>query len=53
MNMIAEGYYAAGSVYQTAKDKKVKTPIIDTIYNILYEDKNPKKQFKKLTNKLK
>lgn len=53
MNMIAEGYYATESVYKTAKNKKIKTPIIDTIYNILYEDKNAEKQFKKLTNKLK
>ncbi len=49
MNMVAEGYYAADSVYRTAKDKKVKTPIIDTIYGILYEEKNADKQFKKLT----
>ena len=52
MNMIAEGYYAADSIYQTSKDKKMKTPIIDTIYGILYEEKNAEKQFKKLTAKL-
>ena len=52
MNMIAEGYYAADSIYQTSKDKKMKTPIIDTIYGILYEEKNADKQFKKLTTKL-
>ena len=52
MNMIAEGYYAADSIYQTSKDKKMKTPIIDTIYGILYEEKNAEKQFKKLTTKL-
>ncbi|PIE50085.1 MAG: glycerol-3-phosphate dehydrogenase [Flavobacteriales bacterium] len=53
MNMIAEGYYAVSSVYETAKLKKVKTPIIDTIYGILYDDKKATKQFKKLTAKLK
>lgn len=52
MNMIAEGYYAADSIYATAKDKDIKTPIIDTVYNILYENKNAEKQFKKLTAKL-
>lgn len=49
MNMIAEGYYAAQSIYNTSKEKGLNTPIIDTVYRILYEDKNPEKQFKKLT----
>ena len=52
MNMVAEGYYAADSIYATAKEKKVKTPIIDTIYAILYEGKNAEKQFRKLTSTL-
>ena len=52
MNMIAVGYYAADSIYQTAKEKNMKTPIIDAIYAILYEEKNAEKQFKKLTTKL-
>lgn len=52
MNMIAEGYYAADSIYATAREKKITTPIIDTIYGILYEGKNAEKQFKKLTAKL-
>ena len=49
MNMVAEGYYAADSVYHTAKKKKLETPIIDTIYRILYEEKNAETEFKKLT----
>lgn len=52
MNMIAEGYYAADRIYATAKEKKVNTPIINTIYDVLYEDKNAEKQFKRLTSKL-
>ena len=52
MNMIAEGYYAADSIYKTAKEKKMKTPIIDAVYRILYEDKNAEKEFKTLTAKL-
>ena len=52
MNMIAEGYYAADSIYKTSKDKGLKLPIVDTIYGILYEGKNAEKQFKKLTTKL-
>ena len=49
MNMIAEGYYAADSVYHTSKSKNLKTPIIDTIYGILYQEKNAETEFKKLT----
>ena len=49
MNMIAEGYYAADSIYKTSKDKKIKTPIIDAVYRILYEEKNAEKEFKNLT----
>lgn len=52
MNMIAEGYYAADSIYKTSKQKKIVTPIIDTIYGILYEEKNAEKEFQMLTAKL-
>ena len=52
MNMIAEGYYAADSVYHTSKEKNLTTPIIDTIYNVLYKEKNAETEFKKLTMKL-
>jgi len=54
MSMIAEGYYAAKSAF-TIKEgfkKKVKTPIIDAVYQVLYENKNPKKVFLDLTDKL-
>lgn len=52
MNMVAEGYYAAESIYQTAKKKGLNLPIINAVYGILYEDKNAEKQFRKLTLKL-
>ncbi|MCM4154878.1 NAD(P)H-dependent glycerol-3-phosphate dehydrogenase [Gramella sp. AN32] len=52
MSMIAEGYYAAESAYKINKEKKAKTPIINAVYAILYEGKNPKKVFKKLVDKL-
>ena len=52
MNMIAEGYYAADSIYKTSQQKNIVTPIIDTIYGILYEDKNAEKEFQMLTAKL-
>ncbi len=54
MNMVAEGYYAAKSAFLLNEKNKKKTqmPIIDAVYSILYDGKNPKKVFKKLTNKL-
>jgi len=52
MSMIAEGYYATESAFKIKEENGAKTPIIDTVYNILYKNKTPKKEFKKLTNKL-
>ena len=52
MSMIAEGYYAAKSTYKISIETKTKTPIIDAVFAILYEQKSPKKEFKKLTDKL-
>ena len=52
MSMIAEGFYATKSAYKIKEENGVKTPIIDAVYNVLYADKTPKKEFKKLTNKL-
>ncbi|WP_340066319.1 NAD(P)H-dependent glycerol-3-phosphate dehydrogenase [Ascidiimonas aurantiaca] len=54
MNMVAEGYYATKSAHLiTEKQKrKTKTPIIDAVYAILYEGKEAKQVFKKLTEKL-
>ncbi|WP_405400444.1 NAD(P)H-dependent glycerol-3-phosphate dehydrogenase [Maribacter sp. Asnod2-G09] len=54
MSMIAEGYYAAKSAYNIKENftKKVKTPIIDAVYKVLYEIKNPKKVFLDLTDQL-
>lgn len=52
MSMIAEGYYATKSAWAINKKNKAKTPIINSVYSILYENKNPKKVFKKLVEKL-
>lgn len=54
MNMVAEGYYATKSAYEIKSkfDKKVKTPIINAVYKVLYEGKNAKKVFRELTEKL-
>ncbi|MCF6307458.1 MAG: glycerol-3-phosphate dehydrogenase [Flavobacteriaceae bacterium] len=54
MSMIAEGYYAAKSAYKLnqEKEKTAKTPIIDAVYDILYNNKDARKVFKELTDKL-
>jgi len=54
MNMVAEGYYATQSAHDLMDklQKKSKTPIINAVYQVLYKNKNPKKVFEKLTEKL-
>ncbi|MFO7702179.1 MAG: NAD(P)H-dependent glycerol-3-phosphate dehydrogenase [Psychroflexus maritimus] len=54
MNMIAEGYYAVKSAYiiNNSSKKKTKTPIINAVHKVLYENKNPRKVFKKLSDKM-
>ena len=52
MKMIAEGYYACLSVFELSQKYGVNTPILDTVYLILYRHKNPKKVFRKLVEKL-
>tara|TARA_R110000796_G_scaffold10530_3_gene34941 strand:- start:94619 stop:95620 length:1002 start_codon:yes stop_codon:yes gene_type:complete len=54
MKMVAEGYYATNSAHLiVSKHKnKSKTPILNAVYDVLYENKSPKKVFKELTEKL-
>jgi len=54
MKMVAEGYYAAKSAFELKSKfkKKARTPIIDAVYRVLYENGNAKRVFKELTEKL-
>lgn len=54
MIMIAEGYYATKSAFELKNSfaKKVRSPIIDAVYAILYNRANAKKTFKELADKL-
>ncbi|MDX1601477.1 MAG: NAD(P)H-dependent glycerol-3-phosphate dehydrogenase [Salinimicrobium sediminis] len=52
MSMVAEGYYATESAYKIVQETGAKTPIINAVYGILYQGKEPKKVFKKLAEKL-
>lgn len=54
MKMIAEGYYAAKCTYELNKNQKKQAdiPIIETVYKVLYENKDPAKAMFKLTRSL-
>ena len=49
MEMIAEGYYGTQTMKQTNRFFKVKMPILDTVYKILYERVSPSQEIKLLT----
>lgn len=52
MKMVAEGYYAVKSAYEINQINGAKTPIIDTVYSVVYEGKSPRKHFKILSENL-
>ncbi|NIJ44076.1 glycerol-3-phosphate dehydrogenase (NAD(P)+) [Wenyingzhuangia heitensis] len=52
MKMVAEGYYAVKSAYEINQINGARTPIIDTVYSVVYEGKSPRKHFKMLSEKL-
>ena len=52
MSMVAEGYYATKSSYKIKNKNGARTPIIDAVYAILYQGKDAKAIFKKLTELL-
>lgn len=41
-NTTIEGLYTLKSIYNLTKNKKIKIPIINMIYNIIYKNKEPK-----------
>jgi glycerol-3-phosphate dehydrogenase (NAD(P)+) len=52
MNMIAEGYYATGSIYPICNEKNIPAPIIEAVYNVLYSNANPAVVFVQLSRQL-
>ncbi|HXF09440.1 MAG TPA: NAD(P)H-dependent glycerol-3-phosphate dehydrogenase [Desulfuromonadaceae bacterium] len=48
---LAEGYPTARSAHRLARDKNVPTPIIDEVYSLLYEGKEPKKAVRDLISR--
>jgi glycerol-3-phosphate dehydrogenase (NAD(P)+) len=52
LNMIAEGYYSSKSIFEINKNYNVDMPIAEAVYQILYENKSPKKEIAQLSEKL-
>ena len=52
MNMIAEGYYATKCIHEINKQHKVRMPITDAVYHILYEKISPRIEMKILADQL-
>jgi glycerol-3-phosphate dehydrogenase (NAD(P)+) len=52
MNMIAEGYYATKCIIEINKKFQVEIPIVEAVYNILYEKISPVIEMRILTDKL-
>ena len=50
-NNTVEGYYTLKSIYKLVKKKKIKMPIIDLIYDIIMNGKDPNKLGQFLINK--
>jgi glycerol-3-phosphate dehydrogenase (NAD(P)+) len=52
MDMIAEGYYSAKIIREINEKHKIDMPICEAVYQILYNNRPPKKEILKLTDKL-
>jgi glycerol-3-phosphate dehydrogenase (NAD(P)+) len=52
MAMVAEGYYAVGSIKEINKELEVDMPIAEAVYNVLYERISPVVEMRILTEKL-
>ncbi|MFZ5431096.1 MAG: NAD(P)H-dependent glycerol-3-phosphate dehydrogenase [Bacteroidota bacterium] len=52
MHMIAEGYYAAKTIREINEKYNVDMPICEAVYQILYNNRPPRKEIQRLTEKL-
>ena len=52
MEMVAEGYYGTKAIYEANRRMKVALPIVDAMYEILYNRQKAKPIIKSLTTKL-
>lgn len=52
MEMIAEGYYATKTIHELNEKYQVNIPIVNAMYEILYNRSSPILEIKELTEKL-
>ena len=52
MEMIAEGYYATKTIHELNEKYHVNIPIVNSIYEILYNRSSPILEIKELTDKM-
>ena len=45
-NTVAEGFYTSKAIYRLTRKYKIQSPIIESIYSILYRNSNPKNLIK-------
>ncbi len=53
LGMIAEGYYAVKCIHEINQQLQVDMPIIESVYNILYNKALPRLEIRELSNQLK
>jgi glycerol-3-phosphate dehydrogenase (NAD(P)+) len=51
MEMVAEGYYGTKAIHRVNKKLGIDLPIVEAMYQILYERKSPKMTIKELSQK--
>jgi len=52
MEMVAEGYYGTYCIHKANERLQVNLPIVDAMYQILYEHKAPTRAIEELTSHL-
>jgi glycerol-3-phosphate dehydrogenase (NAD(P)+) len=53
MEMIAEGFYATKTIHELNEKFRVSMPIVDSVYEILYNRCSPIMEIRKLSEQLK
>jgi glycerol-3-phosphate dehydrogenase (NAD(P)+) len=51
--MIAEGYYATKCIHEINEKYQISMPIVDSVFEILYNRCSPTMEIRKLSEKLK
>ncbi len=52
IGMVVEGEYTVLSAYNIAKEYNLNLPIIDSMYSVIYENKNPKEAFHEMLSSI-